>query len=118
MEVILKKTKITSSILKQALRSTSIDLSVGEILGWCVYGKFGKYIVCYRSDTKGLSIYPMFKDIDSAHVENNAYTVQVKLGGNYIPLKYACTDENVKNNFVEILKKAKHTAETRGQFFI
>lgn len=118
MEVILKKTKITSSILKQALRSTSIDLSVGEILGWCVYGKLGKYIVCYRSDTKGLSIYPMFENIDSDHVENNAYTIQVKLGGNYIPLKYTCTDENDKNNFVEILKKSKHIAETRGQFFI
>ena len=117
MEVILKKTKITASILKQALRSTSIDLSVGEILGWCVYGKLGKYIVCYRSDTKGLSIYPMFKDVEAA-VENNAYTVQVKLGGNYTPLNYSCTDENDKNNFVEILKKAKYIAEIRGQFFL
>ena len=39
MEVILKKTKITNSILKQTLRSTEIDLKIGEILGWCIYDK-------------------------------------------------------------------------------
>jgi len=32
MEVILKRTKITSSILKQALRSTESDLKNGKIL--------------------------------------------------------------------------------------
>ena len=118
MEVILKKTKITTSILKQTLRSTAMDLSVGDILGWCVYGKFGKYIVCYRNDTKVVSIYPMFKDIGSVHVENNAYTVQVKLGGGFLPFKYTCTDENDKNKFIETLKKAKNIAEARGQFFV
>jgi len=33
MEIILKRSKITNSILKQSLRSTEIDLNVGEILG-------------------------------------------------------------------------------------
>lgn len=122
MEVILKKTKITTSILKQALRSTEVDLNVGEVLGWCLFGK-AKYIVCYRSDVKGLSIFPMFKEIkveqkykDSS--ENKTFLVEVNLGGNYVPLKYTCSNESDKTRFIEALNKAKHNAETRGQFFI
>ena len=122
MEVILKKSKITNSILKQTLRSTEIDLNVGEVLGWCLFGK-SKYIVCYRSDVKGLSIFPMFKEIEvepkyKDSVENKTYLVEVKLVGNYVPLKYTCSDENDKIKFVETLKKAKHNAESRGQFFL
>jgi len=118
MKVILKKTTITASIIKQALISTSVDFAAGEILGWCVYGKFGKHIVCYRSDTKGLTTYPMFKDIDAKHVADNTYNVEVKLGGGYVPFRYTISGENEKNNFIETLKKAKHIAESRGQFFI
>ena len=122
MEVILKKSKITNSILKQTLRSTEVDLNVGEILGWCLFGK-AKYIVCYRSDVKGLSIFPMFKEIEvkpkyKDNIENKTFLVEVKLGGNYLPLKYTCSNENDKTKFVETLNKAKHNAEIRGQFFL
>lgn len=122
MEVILKKTKITNSILKQSLRSTEVDLNVGEILGWCLFGKV-KHIVCYRSDVKGLSIFPMFKEIEveakyKDSIENKTFLVQVKLAGNFVPLKYICTDENDKIKFIETLNKAKHNAEIRGQFFL
>lgn len=126
MEVILKKTKITNSILKQTLRSTSIDLNVGEILGWCLWGKL-KYIVCYRSDIKGLSIFPLFKEIEfgenfnqSERYQNviTSFWVKVKLGGNYIPINYTCSDEDDKKQFIETLNKAKHNAEIRGQFFL
>lgn len=126
MEIVLKKSKITPSILKQTLRSTEIDLNVGEVLGWCLYGK-AKYIVCYRSDTKGLSIYPMFKEIEfgKSYAPDDKYSnveigywVKVKLGGNFIPLTYTTKDEKEKNKFIECLNKAKHNAESRGQFFI
>jgi hypothetical protein len=122
MEVILKKTKITNSVLKQTLRSSEIDLKVGEILGWCLFNKL-KYIVCYRSDIKGLSIFPMFKEVEvypnyKDSIENKTFLVEVKLGGNYIPLKYTFSDENNKNNFIETLNKAKNCSEIRGQFFL
>ena len=60
MEVILKKTKITTSILKQTLRSTEIELGVADVLGWCIYDK-QKYIVLYNSATQTRSKFPMFK---------------------------------------------------------
>lgn len=126
MEVILKKSKITSSILKQTLRSTEIDLKVGEILGWCLFNK-RKYIVCYRRDIKGLSIYPLFKEIEFGksfspdnQSENVVVTwwVKVKLGGIYVPISYTTKDENEKDEFVKLLKTVKHNAESYGQFFL
>jgi hypothetical protein len=122
MEVILKKTKITNSILKQALRSTEIDLRVGEILGWCIYDKM-KYIVCYRSDIKSISRFPMFKDLttEQRHKAINGFdnfAVNVSLGGNYTPLTYVSKTKEENDSFVSLLKKVKHNAEIRGQFFL
>ena len=122
MEVILKKSKITNSILKQALRSTEIDFKVGEILGWCIYDKM-KYIICYRSDIKSLSRFPMFKDLttEQRHKSINGYdnfVVNVSLGGNYTPLTYVSKTKEENESFVELLKKAKHNAEIKGQFFV
>lgn len=118
MEVILKKSKITNSILKQALRSTEIDLKVGEILGWCIYDKI-KYIVCYRSDINSLSIYPMFKDLitEEWRYESGKYAVIVSLGGGVSPLTYVSKIKEESEEFVELLKTVKHNAEIKGQFF-
>lgn len=119
MEVILKKTKITSSILKQSLRSTKGDLASGEILGWCMYNG-AKYIVCYLNMI--VSIYPMFVDIvktsypkDGSNVE---YRIEVKLGGRYVSLLYYNNNEDSADAFVSTLKRAKRTAEQAGQFYI
>jgi len=65
----------------------------------------------------------MFKDIlvDTKYKDNSdnkIYIAEVKLGGNYISLKYTRSDENDTSKFIETLKKAKHNAEIRGQFFI
>ncbi|EMY3479070.1 hypothetical protein [Flavobacterium psychrophilum] len=122
MEVILKKTKITNSILKQALRSTEIDFKVGELLGWCIYDKM-KYIVCYRTDIKSLSIFPMFKDLttEQRHKSingNDNFAVNVSLGRNYTPMTYVSKNKEDNDEFVELLKKVKHNAEIKGQFFV
>ena len=122
MEVILKKTKITNSILKQSLRSTEIDFNVGEILGWCIYNEL-KYIICYRSDIKSLSRFPMFKDLvtEQRHRSvngNDNFAVNVSLGGNYTPLTYVSKTKEENEEFVQLLKKVKHNAEIKGQFFV
>lgn len=119
MEVILKKTKITNSILKQALRSTGTDFKVGEILGWCIYDKM-KFIVCYRYDIKCLSKYPMFKDliVQESQNESEKYAVKVSFGRNYTPLTYISKTKEESEEFIELLKKVKQDAETKGQFFV
>lgn len=123
MEIILKKTKLTKSILvDQTIKSTYIDLKVGEILGWCII-KGLKYLVCYRSDTYGLSKYPLFKEIkkqENTKKQSNVkeYNVEISLGGNYISHNYVFENETDADEFIRIFKKAKMVAEARGQFFI
>ena len=119
MEVILKKTKITNSILKQALRSTEIDFKVGKVLGWCIYDKM-KYIVLYRSDINSLSRFPMFKDLVTQvrHNESLKFSVVVSIGGNYTPLTYVSKTNEENEEFAILLKKVKRLAEVNGQFFV
>lgn len=119
MEIILKKTKINNSILKQALRSTEIDFKVGEILGWCIYDKM-KYIICYRSDINLISRFPMFKDLttEECHNETYKYSLKVSLGSNYTPITYISKTKEENEELVKLFKVVKHKAEVRGQFFI
>lgn len=122
MEVTLKKTKITSSILKQTVRSTVDDLTVGEIIGWCLYSGL-KFMICFRKDTNSLSKYPIFKEITfipqhKDNGENRNYLVKVHLGGMYAPHTYTCSDYDEVNNVINILNNAKNMAELKGQFYI
>ena len=126
MEVILKKTKITSSVLKQTLRSTEKDLQSGSILGWCLFNK-AKYIVCYRVELKSLSMFPMFESIELGETFDNSdqyknvrtgFWIKIRLGGNFIPLSYTSKDEADRDSFIATLKEAKRYAIDNGQFFI
>jgi len=117
MEVILKKTKITSSILKQTLRSTEEDFKSGEILGWCLYNRL-KFIVCYRPGTKGLSIYPMFNDIECSEPTDTKHWVKVKIGNGHTPIMYSCEDSHDEQHIKTLLVNIKSHAEKQGQFFI
>ena len=121
MELMLKKTKITSSILKQSLRSTGHDFLNGEVLGWCVFNG-SKYIVCYRSSSCNVSIFPMFKEAKKTSTpkdgSNMEYRIEVKLGGRYVSLMYYNTNESDADEFIELLNKVKNLAESAGQFYI
>lgn len=122
MEVILKKTKITTSILKQTLRSTEIELGVADVLGWCIYDK-QKYIVLYNSATKTLSKFPMFKDtsVEPRYKDSSTPTdflVEIKLGGNYVSIKHVFGTQEEVDEFLKNLKQVKHFAEIKGQFYV
>ena len=122
MEIILKKTKITNSILKQTLRSTEIDLKLGEILGWCVFNGI-KFIVCYRSDVHGLSIFPMFYELipEQRFKGINGFdnfAVNVKIGNGFKPLVFVFSTHKENEDFISLLNKIKFKSQSKGQFFI
>lgn len=63
MEVILKKSKITASILKQSLISVQSDFKKSICLGWVFYLKT-KYMVLYDPETKVTTKYLVIKSIE------------------------------------------------------
>lgn len=125
MEVQLKKTKISKSILSQTVRCSDIDLNIGAVLGWCIF-KSTKYIVLYRHDINQLSKFPYFKDIefgdnyhDTLSINKiSSHWVKIKLYGNYVPLNYNCKTTEEMNIFISSLNQIKLKAETLGQFYI
>lgn len=119
MEILLKKSKITKSILNQTLRSTESDLENSEILGWCIHNTI-KYIVLYCKDTKILTKFPLFTDIleDPTISGSKRFTVSLPFHRKYLPMKFSSTSEEEANQFVKLLEKVKQDAEYKGQFFI
>lgn len=117
MEIILKKTKITSSIIKQSTRSTLQDLRTGEILGWCMYDKLSR-IVCYNPTTATISIYVMYKSLETRCTPRDGHEVIVRLPGNFIPYTYRFENEVDQQEAAEVLERAKTSAQEKGQFYI
>lgn len=122
MEVTLKKTALTSRILKQCQQATRVDFEKGEILGWCIY-ESNNYIVCYRSDINLVSKYPLFAQIEVPPNKSEVgdpvyYEIVIFPGGNLRLLSYRTNSEQEKDQIINILNEAKKKALEKGQFYI
>jgi len=60
MEVLLKRSKITTAILNQSIKFETIHLIEGKILGWCMVRDI-KYLVCYYESDGIISKHVNFK---------------------------------------------------------
>lgn len=118
MEIVLKKSKITGSILSQTLFAGVTDLKTFDVLGFCIV-KEQKWIVLYKSDTKELRKYLMFKEaVAETDRSDNPTWVKVNFGGNWISKSYQTKNEEESQEFIELMNAIKHKSETCGQFFI
>ena len=115
MEVILKRSKITASIINQTGFANLIQLSSFEVLGFCIV-KSVKYIVLYNGNTNELKKYMMYKNADVMLTDK--LKVSVNYGGNWVSSCYTLESEQRVSEVMVILKKVKFEAERKGQFFI
>ena len=122
MEVLLKKSKITTGILAQALTASVTDLRYSEVLGWCMYKKLkqhSRYIVLYNSKTNELRKYLMFDELTTEHDHSsNPFSVKVYFGVHYNSLWYQTADDSESTELIKVLEKVKQQALTAGQFYI
>jgi hypothetical protein len=118
MEIILKKSKITNSILNQTLIANVIDLKTADVLGFCVI-KNQKWIVLYKSATNELKKYLMFKEVvaETDHSDKPTW-VKVNFGGIWVSKSYQTENEEGSKEFVKLMNTIKHKAENCGQFFL
>lgn len=118
MEVILKKTKITGSILGQTLTASLIDLEQCDVLGFCVYKNL-KWMVLYKLSTNELRKYLMFREaMAETDYSSKPYFVKVKFDGGIMTKTYQARDEAESERFVKVLNGIKHRALTAGQFYL
>jgi hypothetical protein len=117
MEVLLKKFKITASILAQTLIADVANLKSEFVLGWCIYKKH-KYIILYNSLTTELRKYPMPKIVVLEYDNyNKKFTVRVEFTEHLTHHIYNMGDETLNDAFAVELKNVKGRAESAGQFF-
>lgn len=117
MEVILKKTKITNSLLKQVLLVSLWNLTSYDVLGWCVYDK-KRWIILYHSLTHDIRKYPLiFKIVETLETQND-YKVKVSFVSKFDPLNYEDKTEKEQHETYEKLRWLKEQSEIKGQFFI
>lgn len=120
MEVLLKKSKITSSILKQAFKPTDEEMCTSEILGWCLFNKL-KYIVFHKNGV--ITKYPLFTEtVIKGPFENSGepgyYRLTVRLGGSWVPHEYSSENVDELESLAISLERSKAIAIEKGQFFI
>lgn len=118
MEVTLKKTKINTSILKQAMRCSVSDFVGGDFIGWCFFNN-EQYLVCYQSATNNISKVMLFYRVDKAYQVGSDKRILVTLKFNrYIDVLYEFENTFEAENFYNRVMNAKETALKKGQFFI
>jgi hypothetical protein len=126
MEVILKKSKITSSIFNQSLIvSKYSDIKDLEVLGWCIH-KSTRYIVFYDS-SEGLIYRMMYHTTvsmsdDWIQVDNHGrrqlfWVVRVS-SERLSPNVYQFTTEQEAKEIVQIYETVIKQAKEKGQFYL
>ena len=118
MEVILKKVKITNSILNQTVILSSTDeLNKFEVLGFCIV-KTHKWIVLYNESTNELRKFLMFKEVIVDENHSTPFWIKVIFPVTYRSAIYQGKNEEDCNEFIKSMNEIKHQAEIKGQFYI
>lgn len=131
MEVILKKTKITSSILKQTTNATENNLKDANfrVLGWCRYvvnKHTYKYILLYNENKQELVRYLFFSEIKEVYVNDykgrdyyspEKFNIEVKTP-NFMDKVYTFKTQKERDDFAHDLRVIKNRAEEAGQIYL
>lgn len=116
MELILKKSKITSGILTQTVLASYSELKTFDVIGWCVH-KNHKWIILYNHNTHELRKYLMIKEI-STDVYYMQHRTIIRFEGNVNCLTYNAKDDEESQDIYNEFNKVRTEALSRGQFFI
>lgn len=114
LEVQLKKSKITKSILSQTIGLLKSKMSESEAKGWCYY-KERKYIVLQNLNTYQLSKFPYFSRIEEVE---DSFDVVLHYNANHEPYQYYCKTQEDKVELLLNLKSIIEEADKQGQFYI
>jgi len=130
MKAILKKYKITKTILQQSLRPTQYEISDLEVLGWCIYktGKISISFIVLHDEKKGIiKRIPKIKEIEESFLDAykgsiyftpKRWEIKIKSAGNYKNVSYYFDNEVDPIAFKSDIESLIEKAEEKGQFYI
>lgn len=115
MEVILRRTKINTSIFNQTVIISAQELKESITLGW-VIAKKEKWILFYNADKNLLSKLRYIVGITDPFV--NECKLSVFFGGRYSTKEYLFDNDDKKRLFKLRLIQIKEEVDNLGQIFI
>ena len=120
MEVVLRKTKITGSVLKQVQYATLEQMLKYKVLGWVSHGGFYK-IILYDSNSNNISftfLNAVFELDESWNPEHTEINYGAKCyNPKHIAQIYKCDSKEKANDILIKLKSLKRIANSDGQIF-
>ena len=117
MEVVLKKTKLTNSIMSQVLTLQPTEKTGFSSLGFCVYKKT-KWIVLYNEDNNELRKYPMFTKVEKL-IDHSPNPFQVRVTfPTFVARPYTLLSDNEVKNLISFFNSVKDDAIDKGQIFL
>jgi len=117
MEIILKKTNITSTILNQVQPATIDDMVNSDVIGWCIDKGGLKKILFYNQSNNSLSWYVYFSEVKP--IDDTTFDVSYKTPrGNTYHQKYNYQHKDTFADMYTFFNNIKQEAESKGQFFL
>lgn len=116
MEITIKKTKITSSILNQITFASYKDIKEFSVIGWCVHQKH-RWAVLQNLNSGELRKSIMVEKV--LHInEFGTDKVQVIFVGNVNSIKYTGDDDRDLDEVFDVYERLKNQTIEMGQFYI
>jgi hypothetical protein len=118
MEVILKKAKITSSILNQTIYARPQLMGNWDVIGWCIH-KERRYIIFYDKESNTLKKFDSYERIEFiSDLEINRFEVEIIRYNRDESISLRCSTLEEQNELAILLESVRIEALEKGQFYI
>jgi len=120
MEVILKKSKLTNTTLKQIQYATLAQMLKYKVLGWVSHGGFYKTILYDNNSNEIAFIFlnAVIELDESWNAEHTEIRYGVKIyNPKHTVMVYKCDSKEIANDTIIKLKSLKSISNNTGQIF-
>lgn len=115
----LRKTKITSSILKQSLHAKQDDFRFGKIVGWCVFSNLKYGVIDRDGILKKFILYNSIELIPTTNTDGEPWNVvKVRAENKNHGYDFAVKEEKEAKSLRDTMNSVKEQIESLGQFYI
>lgn len=117
MEVLLKKSKITSTIFNQIGIASISQLITYDILGFCI-NKGYRWIVLYYNETNDLKKFRLIKKVETKASGLDQLVCEIEFYGDSPTGTYRLDNNFNQETWLDKLLAVRDTALSKGQFYL
>lgn len=117
MEVILKKAKLSISLMKQVQTANTSQLIIDDVIGYCIFDKC-RWIVFHNPTIGSLNKYKLSYTAEALTENLTHFSVRVNFGYNTMSSIYDLKSAEEAKEFANKMNAIKQRALELGQFYL